>query len=219
MGIRSSAVSKDSPRSPAPRSVPPGPHARDLELAAHVLAGNEAALRTFLERMTCVRRFHHLKNNQLGRPLSDEELEDSIQETLIALWRKLDGYDGSGPLEAWAYRFSYLRLIERVRKLSTRPRVLEQDVADGLAEEPHHEPDAIRFERLHKGLESVAAGERALIRMKFFEQMTFEEMGARLALSPNTVKSRYYRALARLRDRLESAGEARGDLIEVRQRP
>jgi NAD(P)-dependent dehydrogenase (short-subunit alcohol dehydrogenase family) len=49
------------------------------------------------------------------------------------------------------------------------------------------------------------AREADVIRMKHFEDLTFEEIGTRLGNSINTVKTRYYRGISRLLDRLGSS--------------
>jgi len=184
---------------------PPGNWIRDLELVREARGGDPAAVERFLERMTCVRRFHMLKNEQFGRPLGKDELEDAVQETLFALWRKLDHYQGTGPLEAWAYRFAYLRFLERLRKLERRPRLL--DDMRGDVPEPVSPPkrDHERFERLYRMLELVGDPDESLIRKKVLEQRTFEELAMQMELPTNTVKTRFYRAMTKLRGLLQSA--------------
>ena len=186
---------------------PAEPWARDLELARGARAGDGAAIEALLERLRCVRRFHVLKNEQLGRPLGKHELEDLVQETLIALWQKLDLYAGSGSLEAWAYRFATLRFLTRLRNLDYRPRLIE-DVSDDIPEpQAPPIPDRFRFEYLYQVLERVSAGDRDLITMKFFEQRTFQDLARQLGVPPSTVKTRFYRALARVRGLLEAKDE------------
>ena len=180
----------------------------DVDLARRARSGNADAVDELLRRMACVRRFHVQKNEQLGRPLEGHELEDVIQETLFALWQKLGEYRGSGPLEAWAYRFAYVRLVGRIRKLDRRPRLID-DVREAVPE-PLAQPleDAHRYEVLYRTLERVGERDRDLIRMKVFDQRTFEDLAALLDLPVGTVKTRFYRALARLRALLETSGEA-----------
>jgi RNA polymerase sigma factor (sigma-70 family) len=48
-------------------------------------------------------------------------------------------------------------------------------------------------------LDGLAARERRVVELKHFEDLTFDEIGARLATSPNTVKTWYYEALADLK--------------------
>ena len=86
----------------------------DLELVRRTLQGEPSAVEEYLERMHCVRRFLAAKNKAVGTPLSSQELEDTIQSTLLALWKKLASFAGHGSLESWAYRFSHLELLNRL---------------------------------------------------------------------------------------------------------
>lgn len=175
-------------------------HSDDLELARRARGGEQEAVQRFLERMRCVRRFHLQKNRQLGRPFGAEELEDSIQDTLFALWRKLGEYEGRGSLEAWAYRFCYLQIVARLRRKDRAPRLV--DGVGELVPEPAAGPraDAFRFERLYRLIERVGPPGSDLIRMKMLEQRTFDEISVVLEIPANTAKTRFYRAMTRLRD-------------------
>jgi RNA polymerase sigma-70 factor (ECF subfamily) len=201
------------------------PHAQDPEtsacredvaLARKARAGNPDAVDEFLRRIGCVRRFQQLKNEQLGRPLGNHELEDVLQETLFALWQKLDLYEGGGPLEAWAYRFAYVRLLTRVRNLDLRPRLID-DVLEELSE-PQAPPtqDAFRFELLYRTLERIDAADRDLIREHVFEQRTFAELAAQLGVPVGTVKTRFYRAITKLRELLGASDE--GSIVASEKR-
>ena len=101
-----------------------GRGARDLELVQRTLRGDAAAVDELLARLGCVRRFLSARNATLGTPLNAAELEDTLQNTLLALWRKRAEFGGYGSLEAWAYRFSYLELSNRLQALRRRPRSL-----------------------------------------------------------------------------------------------
>lgn len=193
-------------------------YGEDLELARRARQGDQEAVQRFLNRMKCVRRFHVSKNEQLGRPLGADELEDAIQDTLFALWQKLDRYEGRGPLEGWAYRFSYLQILSRIRKLDRRPRLFE-DLPEHVLE-PAERPlaDAFRFERLYLLLERVGPPGSDLIRMKVLEQRTFEEVAEILDIPANTAKTRFYRALAKLRGLFEAHDHEAGQPVETAER-
>ena len=179
---------------------------QDLDLASRARAGMRDAVEEFLARMGCVRRFQVQKNQQFGRPLGQHELEDLIQETLFAVWQKLGEYNGSGSLEAWAYRFSYLRLLTRIRKLDRLPPLLA-DLNEHPPEPVAPIQEGLRYERLYSTLERIASRDRDLIRMKVFEQNTFEELALKLGLPCATLKTRFYRALEKLRGLLQAHEE------------
>jgi RNA polymerase sigma-70 factor, ECF subfamily len=172
-------------------------HARDLELVRRVLRGEREAQEQFLARMQCVRRFLSARNASFGRPLRPDELEDTLQSTLLALWAKLSTFAGTGSLEAWAYRFSYLELLNRLQALRRRPSFLEDVGGAALAEPRGAEP--FEHGRLYRALARLEPAAAEVLRQKNLEGRTFEELAAREKVSVNTIKTRYYRALERLR--------------------
>ena len=62
-------------------------------------------------------------------------------------------------------------------------------------------------EVVHAALARLPADEAMVMRLKHFEGLTFDEIGTRQAISPNTVKTRYYRALAAMRAQLGPKNE------------
>jgi RNA polymerase sigma-70 factor (ECF subfamily) len=154
-----------------------------------------------------VRRFLAARNAALGRPLAPDELEDTVQSTLLALWTKLGTFAGTGSLEAWAYRFSYLELLSRLQTQRRRPRSIEE--LGGVPElERLPGRDPFEHERLHLALERLDARAAEVLRLRNLDDLSFEEIAARERSPVNTVKTRYYRALERLRGLLGASRDA-----------
>lgn len=171
----------------------------DVELVRSAIAGDPDARRSLVERAECARSMIASRNARLGSPLGESELEDVFQETVLAMWSKLDRF-GYGSLEAWLYRISTLELLSRLRKLRRRPALIE-DVGAAPPEETTPGPDLQLFEveRVYRGLDTLGPPESDVIRMKLLEDITFEEAAQRLGEPTNTVKARYYRGLRKLR--------------------
>ncbi len=183
-------------------------HRADVDLVRQALRREPAALDRLTQRMLCVPRFVSLRHHQLGGGLSRESLEDATQDALTLIWRKLGEYRGEASLETWAFRCCDLDLRNALRRARTRRQVAAVDPAElalrgDLVVEPQHDE-----ERLHAALATLPLDEAEVVRLKHFEALTFEEIAVRLSVSPNTAKSRYYRALERLRQTLHRAGEA-----------
>lgn len=197
------SLKPSSPVRAQPGSDRTGLHEHDLALVRRVRTGDGAALDAFLERMDCVRRFLTRKNAAFGSPLSGVELEDVTQSTLLAVWRKIDQYAGTGSLEAWVCRFAFLELMSRLHRQGRLPRRLE-DLGDEALPAAASEPrlDPLQGERLYRALERLDAIQAEVIRLKHLEGLTFEEIGRRVDIPANTAKTRYYRGIERLRERL-----------------
>jgi RNA polymerase sigma-70 factor (TIGR02960 family) len=55
---------------------------------------------------------------------SVQDAEDLLQETLLAAWRGLDGFEGRSSLRAWLYRIATNRCLNALRDAARRPREL-----------------------------------------------------------------------------------------------
>ena len=57
---------------------------------------------------------------------SVQDAEDLLQETLLAAWRGLDGFEGRASLRAWLYRIATHRALDALRAIRRRPESLRQ---------------------------------------------------------------------------------------------
>lgn len=177
----------------------------DLRLVQLVLAGDSEALDRFVERMRCVARILAAHNVQLGRPLDDHDLADLAQDTLIVVWRKLGEFEGRSELTGWVYRICVLQLMNAARRKQRR-RVVGLDAASDATYEAAGGSGS-QHEDLYLGLERVPENEALIIRLKHFEDLPFEVVAERLGEPTSSVKSRYYRGIARLSEFLRNRGE------------
>ena len=170
----------------------------DLELARRALAGELDARGELVHRLVCVPRMLAALNARVGRPLGPHDLEDLVQDVLVALWRGLPSFAGLSSLDSWAFRCCHRALLARLR----RPRwgAAHGEGVEALAAVQGH-----AFDEIHRALDQLEPRARRVIELKHFEGLTFVEIGARLATSPNTVKGWYYETLADLRRMLASA--------------
>ncbi len=178
------------------------PFAEDLILARACLAGDEVATQRFLRRLACIPRMLKAISQRLGRPLDEQELEDLAQETLILAWRKLDQFSGQSRLESWCYGLARFEMMNAVRSKRRRPDIRAEPVhGTTLVDDGVEDPDLDR-DYLLEVLAGLDPAEAEVLRLKHFEALTFEDLAARLAITPSTAKSRYYRGLGRLQERL-----------------
>lgn len=205
----------DSPAQPAwrqgaqPRTEPPNA-ARfegDVTLARDTLRGRPEAVADFVNRMRCVPRLIAAQNARLGRPLDEHDLADLVQDTLVIVWTKLEHYAGRGSLETWVYRISRLELFNSMRRKKRGPRLVD-DLSTPAQDAPDTPTaaDLEDHERLYRSLQRLRPVEAVIMRHKHFDQLTFEEIATTLAISTNTAKTRYYRALRKLRQLLGEPG-------------
>jgi len=174
----------------------------DVELARAAREGDAEALARLSERLACVPGLVRSMHGRLGRPLHEDEVEEVVQETLTVLWSKLAQFDGRSALETWVYGFCGTQLIKSLERKRRRSKVVYGHEADRSAVAPGADLARIEFEWVHAALDRLDPPADDVVRLKHFEELTFDEIGERLAISPNTAKTHYYRALERLRTTL-----------------
>ena len=181
----------------------PGQYDSDLALVRAASHGDPQALADFLRRMRCIPLSLAGQNARLGRPLNDQDLEDVAQEVLVLIWNRLGTYAGLSTLETWVYRFSAFTLMNAIRRRRTRLRVgeLDAEAADTGPADPRAQ--FLEYEHVHRALERLDPVDADVVRLKHFEELTFEEIGGRLGLPTNTAKTKYYRGLGRLHEALK----------------
>jgi RNA polymerase sigma-70 factor, ECF subfamily len=171
-------------------SPAPGPDpAHDVELVGRARAGDAEAVERLLDRLACVPAMLRERHRRLGSPLSAEDLAEVEQETYTALWSKLAGFEGRAALETWAYRFVVLELLKGLDRRARR-------ASSG-------DDERLALVALHAALERVGPPGADVIRMRHFDQLSFDAIAARSGEPEPTVKARYYRAMKRLREALE----------------
>ncbi len=187
----------------------------DGELIRRVRSGETDAIESFLPRLICVRRVLAKKNSQSGNVFDPGEFEDLVQDTLVAVWEKLDRFAGYGSLEAWLYRFACLQFLAKWKKHRRVPQRLSPERETGLMDTSRDpQADRLEFDHVYQLLEDLGPPENLVIQAKGLEGLTFEEIASRTQVPLNTVKARYYRGLDKLRGMLR---ETRTGTLERRE--
>ena len=182
----------------------------DEQLVERALAGDQEAFGEVVRRWE--RKIYALTYGILG---AYEEARDATQETFIAAYRNLRGFRGEAKVSSWLHRIAVNQCITRQRRARVRAETsLEAEEEDGgaqFASEADESPAEFaegreRSEAVRRAVNSLPPELRAVVVMKEFEDLTFQEIADTLDVPLSTVKSRLYTALKQLRMRLEKFG-------------
>lgn len=158
-------------------------------------AGDEAAYRQALTMIAArLRAF-------LKRRLSDwpDEVEDLVQETLLALHLKRGTYDPAVPVSAWVFAVARHKLVDAWRRRGRRDdlhdaldEVDEAQLAAGDSQQGSSQRD------LGKLLDALPAAQREAILLTKVEGLSVAEASARTGASESAIKVQVHRGLKRL---------------------
>ena len=183
------------------------------EWVAQARAGDRQAFTLLVEAYQVP--VYNLCRRMLGIP---GEAEDAAQETFWRAFQALERYDPQRPFATWLlsiaahYCIDYLRR-QRLVALSLEAMPDYHDVPDP-APGPEGSAEAHERERrVAHMLQTLDPLDRAAIVMRYWYDLSYEEMGEALSLSVSAVKSRLHRArrqLAGVWPESQASGLARG---------
>ena len=174
----------------------------DFRVVQAGLRGEPHDLSVLVERLKCVPRILAALNNRLGGQLTEHDLADLSQDSLLVIWRKLERFEGRAKLETWVYRICYLEILNRVRSNTRSARHVAAGSHQIAAAATANPGSSIDYEDLERGLAELEAPEADVIRLKHFEEQTFRDIGRILQIPVNSAKTIYYRGIDRLSRRL-----------------
>ncbi len=153
-----------------------------------------------------VRRYQTTVFNVCYRLVSERrEAEDMTQETFIRAYARLEIFDLERPFAPWIRRVAANLCFNRLSSLpAIQPEVDEERDPDDPARRPEaayeeHE----RAELLRATLASLPAHYRAVIELRHYQEMSYEEIAETLHLSLSDVKSHLFRARKLLAEKIK----------------
>jgi RNA polymerase sigma-70 factor (ECF subfamily) len=134
----------------------------------------------------------------------EADTRDVLQELFIKVARNPRLLEGVRDPRGFLLRLAHNLAIDLVRRRAARDRNREQVAAqeDALFAATDNPDEKVFAARLAEALCELPPEQRAVVHLKLWERMTFEQIAATLDISPNTAASRYRYAIDKLRERL-----------------
>jgi RNA polymerase sigma-70 factor (ECF subfamily) len=141
------------------------------------------------------------------RQLLDEALaQDVTAVTFEKALRHIQSYEWQGKsVLAWLYRIARNEAISQQRKrkwLMPWQRTITTELRHTETAVVHNQ----RREQIHKALHKLPAKDREIIHLRYFEELSGDEVAEVLDCSTNNAYVRLYRALKKLQTELETMG-------------
>ena len=134
--------------------------------------------------------------------------EDAAQEVFMAVHRSITQHDPTRPLGPWLARITYNECLKRMAKSQ---RIAQKEVTEDAQSSNHKDPGSSPEEMVGQrqvsetvdvALDRLTAQDRGMIVMRYREGFTDTEIAQAVSMPVGTVKTRLYRARARLKQYL-----------------
>ena len=154
------------------------------------------------------------------RMLQDpDEAAEVTQDVFLSAFQAIRRFQHTAKFSTWLYRIACNQCLSRLRQ---RPQAIHYSLDDGRPGNPVHQrlPAHDSHEelflneeqgtRVRQALVSLSPDQRAVVELKFFQELTFEEIAEVVQIPVSTVKSRLYSGLEVLKTKLRKSLRAPG---------
>lgn len=138
---------------------------------------------------------------------TDHLAQEAMQDTFIRAWQAAGSYDVSRPLGPWLLTIARRTSVDLLRREFRPTRGGHEPEKDAVVEAPGIDEAWLAWE-VKEALGRLEEGEREIVRLSFFEDLTHVQIAERLGVPVGTVKSRSHRAHRRLGELLAHVRDA-----------
>ena len=158
-------------------------------------AGDDSAYRLFLERLApLVRGMARRGIGRVGTPLAD--LEDAVQETLLAVHLKRHTWREDQPIGPWIGAITRYKLIDLARKYGRRKEIELDETFELAAPEP--EEPSLPEQEMNRLLENISETQRVIVRSISIKGVSIREVAGAMKMTEGAVRVALHRGLKAL---------------------
>ena len=150
--------------------------------------------------LECYEKYYRLAYSYMG---NQEDALDVVQESAYKAIRDSKKVENENYISTWIYRIVVNTAIDMLRKRKKEGINTQIEDYEMPVEDTYSDPD------LAVALNRLKAEERLVITLRYFEELSLEEISDIAGEPLSTIKSRLYRALKKLRVDLEEGTSAR----------
>ena len=149
--------------------------------------------------------YNHIRNIVLNH----DDADDVLQNTFIKVFQYLKSFKGESKLFSWMYRIAtneaitFLNQKAKVNGVSTA--TLQNKAIDNLQADVFFDGNEIQL-KLQKAIANLPEKQQLVFKMKYFEELKYEEISEILGTSVGALKASYHHAVKKIDTFVTNAG-------------
>ena len=147
--------------------------------------------------------YYHIRN----MVLSHEDADDVLQNTFIKVFGNLKNFKGDSKLYSWMYRIATNEAITFMQQRAKKQRIsneeAQQKAVNKLESDVFFDGDEIQL-KLQKAIATLPEKQQLVFKMRYFEELKYEEMSEILETSVGALKASYHIAVKKIEDFLHT---------------
>jgi len=141
--------------------------------------------------------YNHIRNIVLNH----DDTDDVLQNTFVKVFQNLKKFKGESKLFSWMYRIATNEAItfinKKAKKNGTTSEFLQTKIVENLKADSHFDGDAIQI-KLQKAIVNLPEKQQLVFKMRYFEEIKYEEMSQVLGTSVGALKASYHHAVKKI---------------------
>ena len=147
--------------------------------------------------------YFHIRNIVLNH----DDADDVLQNTFIKVFSNVKNFKGDSKLYSWMYRIatneSLTFLQQKAKKSGISNEEVQNKSINNLESDVYFEGDEIQL-KLQKAIAILPEKQQLVFKMKYFEEIKYEEMSQVLDTSVGALKASYHLATKKIEEFLKS---------------
>ena len=139
--------------------------------------------------------------------MDHDDADDVLQNTFIKVWRSIDKFRDESTLYTWLYRIATNESLTFINSNKRRSLIPMNDTSEflmnNLVSDAHFDGDEIQI-KLHRAITRLPEKQQLVFKMKYFEELKYEEISAILGTTVGALKASYYHAVKKIEAFLNS---------------
>jgi len=141
--------------------------------------------------------YNHIRNIVLNH----DDTDDVLQNTFVKVYQHLKNFKGESKLFSWMYRIATNEaltfLSQKAKKNGVSSGILQNKTIDNLKADVYFDGNEIQI-KLQKAIVLLPEKQQLVFKMKYFEELKYEEISAILGTSVGALKASYHHAVKKI---------------------
>ncbi|MFM9826290.1 RNA polymerase sigma factor [Flavobacterium sp.] len=141
--------------------------------------------------------YNHIRNIVLNH----DDADDVLQNTFIKVFQYLNKFKGESKLFSWMYSIATNEALtflkQKAKKSGISSEAIQYKTIDNLKSDIYYDGDEIQI-KLQKAVLSLPEKQQLIFRMKYFQELKYEEISEILGTTVGGLKASYFHAVKKI---------------------
>jgi len=143
--------------------------------------------------------YNHIRNIVLNH----DDADDVLQNTFIKVFQYLKDFKGESKLFSWMYRIATNEAItfirQKAKRNGTTSESMQTRIVDNLRADTFFDGNEIQI-KLQKAVALLPEKQQLVFKMKYYEEIKYEDLSEILGTSVGALKASYHHAVKKIED-------------------